>query len=271
MGEARGKETGPVYRLWEPSLPVASVLLVHGLGAHSGRWDALAAYLFGHNISSCAIDLKGFGLSDGPRGHIDSFQTYFDDIRSLSEIVRGQHPGKKVFCIGESMGALITFLMAVSDPVFCDGLILISPAFKTKFALNPWDYIKVFAPLLFNRRKEFGLPLTSLFCTRDPKYQEMIDTDEREVHAASSRLLSRIILAQIAASRVKKELAIPALFLLAGDDRITDSGASKRLFKELKCSDKDLIEYADMFHALSIDLGKEKVFIDIGNWILKRA
>lgn len=271
MREARGEETGPVYRLWEPSLPVASAVLIHGLGAHSGRWDALAAYLFQHNISSCAIDLKGFGLSIGPRGHIDSFKTYFNDIRSLCQTVRDQHPGKKVFCIGESMGALIAFLMAVSGPFFCDGLILLSPAFKTKFSLKPWDYIKVFAPLLFNRRKKFGLPLTSLFCTRDPKYQEMIDTDEREVHAASSRLLSLIVLAQISASRVKKELGVPTLFLLAGDDRITDAEASKRLFSELECLDKELIEYADMFHALSIDLGKEKVFEDIGHWILKRA
>lgn len=271
MRETAGEGTGLVYRLWEPSLPVASALLVHGLGAHSGRWDALAAHLFQRNISSCAIDLKGFGLTKCRRGHIDSFQTYFDDIRSLCRIIRSEHSGKKVFCVGESMGALILFLMAVSDPSFSDGLILVSPAFQTKFSLTPWDYIKVFWPLIYNRRKQFGLPLTSMFCTRDPKYQEMIDTDEREVRYVSSQLLTRIVLAQIAAFFSRKELVVPALFLLAGDDKITDAGAARRLFDRMRCPDKTLIEYPGMYHALSIDLGKEKVFEDISDWIIKKA
>ena len=34
--------------------------------------------------------------------------------------------------------------------------------------------------------------------------------------------------------------------------------------------DKQLIEYPEMFHALSIDLDREKVFADILNWVERR-
>lgn len=270
MQPTKGNEKGLVYRLWEPSLSCASLVLVHGLGAHSARWEALAEYFIRNNISSCAIDLKGFGLSKDFKGHTDSFAVYFDDIRRLARLVRDQHQGKKVFCVGESMGALLVYLLGLQDPTFCDGLILISPAFTTKVDLTAWDYIKVFAPLFYNPKKRFDLPLTSAMCTRDVDYQKKIDSDERECHVATTQLLTRIVFAQLRAHFLKKEMRLPILFLLAGDDRIVDTEDSKRIFQGLHGADKEVIEYEGMFHALSIDIGKEKVFEDILKWVVKR-
>jgi alpha-beta hydrolase superfamily lysophospholipase len=62
----------------------------------------------------------------------------------------------------------------------------------------------------------------------------------------------------------------PALFLIAGHDLLVYPEASVKVFGRLKCKDKTLIDYPGMYHALSIELGKEKVFQDIWSWIDKR-
>jgi alpha-beta hydrolase superfamily lysophospholipase len=268
--EKKEGQAGLVYRLWELPSSECVLVLVHGLGAHSARWEALAEFLQKHDISSCAIDLKGFGLTKDLRGHVDSVSIYFDDIRSLCALARKLHPGKKVFCVGESMGALFIFLLALNDPDFCDGIILISPAFKTKLKLTAQDYIKVFWSLVYNPKEQFNLPWTSDLLTRDTGYRKMIDTDIRECHVATSRLLTSIVFAQIRSYVVKKYMKLPVLFLLAGADRVVDSKAAKDIFKSLVASDKQLIEYAGMYHALSIDLEKEKVFQDMLKWVKER-
>src|SRR3989339_1481917 len=117
------KENYILYRRWQAQEPQAALLLVHGLGAHTGRWEFMADFFQRNNISSYALELKGFGQTQGERGDIDSLNTYFQDIRSLSDIIRQENPGKKIFLLGESMGALICFLFAALEPRLFSGLI----------------------------------------------------------------------------------------------------------------------------------------------------
>ena len=43
------------YRQWGLSDPKCVFLLVHGLGAHAGRWEAFGDFFIKKNISSYAI------------------------------------------------------------------------------------------------------------------------------------------------------------------------------------------------------------------------
>ena len=67
------------------------------------------------------------------------------------------------------------------------------------------------------------------------------------------------------------KIEVPLLFLVAGDDKLVYSDASRKVFQKIKAPDKTLIEYPEMYHSLSIELGKEKVFQDIWSWIDKRV
>ena len=137
------EKTGIVYRRWMASSRGGVLLLVHGLGAHSGRWEFLADFFLRYNISSYSIELKGFGETPGVKGHIDSFDTYLKDIRRLHDIIAKEDPFAKVFLLGESMGALISFVMTGLYPGLFRGLICLSPAFGSRmtrgFASNPFD------------------------------------------------------------------------------------------------------------------------------------
>jgi alpha-beta hydrolase superfamily lysophospholipase len=97
-----------------------------------------------------------------------------------------------------------------------------------------------------------------------------MDSDDRERRWTSSASVARIFLFQITARLLVKRLSMPVLFLVAGDDKIVDTKESIKVFKRLRVRDKNLIEYSDMYHSLSIDLGKERVFEDLLKWISDR-
>ena len=63
----------------------------------------------------------------------------------------------------------------------------------------------------------------------------------------------------------------PALFLIPGIDHLVDESGARKIFAKLAAADKTLIEYPEMYHALSIDLDRENVFRDILDWAAKRV
>lgn len=266
----RDKETGIIYNEWKSPAPEAVFLLVHGLGAHTGRWEFLAGFFLQNRISSYAIELKGFGETEDLKGHIDSFNTYLRDIKSLYDIIVRENKNKKVFLVGESVGAVISFLAAIAEPDLFDGLICISPAFASSLKATPLTYIKTLLPLVYNPRKQFNIPFDSRMCTRDTDYQKVMDADSREHRLATSKFIFKLMIAQARCNFSKNKVKIPALFLLSGEDKLVDPEAGKRIFKGLKAEDKTIIQYPDMYHALSIDLGREKVFGDILKWVRER-
>ncbi|MDD5669978.1 MAG: alpha/beta fold hydrolase, partial [Candidatus Omnitrophica bacterium] len=120
------------YRRWRPSEPKAVLLLVHGLGAHAGRWEALGDFFAKRGIASYAIELKNINTPASSDNGPERFRRYYGKILRLYDIAVKDNPEKKIFLAGESMGALISFLLAIAKPGLFNGLICISPAFTNR-------------------------------------------------------------------------------------------------------------------------------------------
>ncbi|MFH1836617.1 MAG: alpha/beta hydrolase, partial [Candidatus Omnitrophota bacterium] len=172
--------------------------------------------------------------------------------------------------LGESLGALISFMLAGKEPNMFNGLICISPAFVNRMKIKLIDYIKIFSSAIYDPKKQFHMPFSSAMCTQDEVYQEVMNHDHREHRLATSGLLMKIAAVQIKSGMIKKKIKIPVLFLLAGKDKLVDPGASRKVFNALKVKDKKIIDYPEMYHALSIELSKDKVFGDIFEWLIER-
>jgi len=57
-----------MLRSWpEPTERRASMVIVHGLGEHSGRYEHVGAHFAAAGIAVSALDLRGFGESGGRR------------------------------------------------------------------------------------------------------------------------------------------------------------------------------------------------------------
>lgn len=274
MNELQG--TDVLFRRWDaapgPASPKAVFLLVHGLGAHTARWDFLAGHLAAGGFASYALELRGFGRTpERPRGHVDSFKVWGRDILALREMIGRDFPGKKVFLLGESMGGLIAYDLAGRNPGSFAGTVLIAPAFKNGLKFPPSAYVKLVLFLAFKPTLMVDVPFTSEMATRDPDYAEIMNANPDELRVASLKLLASFLPVQGRAGRRAKTYAVPSLFLVPGVDHLVDERATRKLFKKVAAADKTLIEYPEMFHALSIDLGREKVFRDILDWAGKRV
>jgi alpha-beta hydrolase superfamily lysophospholipase len=260
-----------LYRKWEARTqgePAKAVfLLVHGLGAQSARWTFLAEYLAGAGWGSYAIELRGYGLApERPRGHVDSLRVWERDVLKLRETIAAENPGRKIFLLGESIGALVAFNAVCRYPTASDGLVLMSPDFKNglKFPLSA--YLTLAALVLFRPKKTIPVPFTSAMCTRDAAYQAVMDADPGELRIGSLACLMSIMREQGRSKKLAARLGIPVFFLIPGRDYLVDERASRKLFAKLCFADKTILEYPEMLHALSIDLGREKVFRDILDW-----
>jgi acylglycerol lipase len=270
VGELQG--TDFLFRRWKAAMPKAVVLLVHGLGGHSARWDFLARHLAAEGYACYALELRGYGRTpERPRGHVDSFRTYDRDILALRDTILLDHPGRKVFLLGESLGGLIAFNLAARRPEAFAGAVLISSVFKNgmKFPLS--SYLTLVSHYPFNAKKTIPVPFTSAMCTRDAAFQAAMDANPDELREASLRLLMCTLVEQRSAKRLAKRLSVPMLFLVAGIDHLVDARAERRIFASLPLADKILREYPEMHHALSIDLGRETVFRDIVEWLAARV
>jgi alpha-beta hydrolase superfamily lysophospholipase len=262
------KETkGVLYREWKSAGSKAAMLLVHGLGGHSGRWGHLGNFFAENRVSCYAVELEGFGETDSLKGHADSLNTYFSGIQALRDIISMENPGGKIFLLGESMGGLLAFSFAGRNEKSFDGVICLSPAFKSRIRFSAFEYAAVFFNYIFNPKKQFKLNFNSSMCTRDEGYREAMDSSHAEHRLATAKLLVNLAGAQIKAARFKDKIKTPVLFLLAGKDQMTDPAASEKIFDDLKLKDKTIFVYPEMYHALSIDTGREKVFEDIFNWV----
>jgi len=263
--------TDVLYRKWDArpmGAPAkAAFLLVHGVGAQSARWTFLAEYLADAGWPSYAVELRGYGLTpERPRGHVDSLRVWEHDVLTLRETIAAENPGRKLFLLGESIGALVAFNTVCRNPAAFDGLVLVSPDFKNglKFPLS--SYLTLAALILFHPKKTIPIPFTSAMCTRDAAYQAVMDADPGELRIGSLACLMSTLREQGRSKKLAARLGIPVLFLISGIDYLVDERASRQLFAKLPIADKTILEYPEMLHALSIDLGRAKVFRDILDW-----
>jgi pimeloyl-ACP methyl ester carboxylesterase len=110
--------------------PRERALYVHGLGGASTNWTDLAA-LLAVRFDGWAIDLPGFGRSQPPprgrysiRGHVRAVVDVLEQISRQP----GYGAGRPVHLLGNSLGGLVSLLVADRRPDLVASLTLISPA-----------------------------------------------------------------------------------------------------------------------------------------------
>src|ERR1700723_3361840 len=81
----------------------AGALLVHGLGAHSGWFEAFGRRLKVNSIFVLAYDQLGFGKRGNE--HFHSYEQWLDDLATAYRYQKQLIGDKPVFILANSMGA----------------------------------------------------------------------------------------------------------------------------------------------------------------------
>ncbi|WP_312333736.1 alpha/beta fold hydrolase [Sphingobacterium sp.] len=104
------------YSLYEPTEnPVlATILIVHGMQEHSGRYQELANYLTTQQFAVLTYDQLGHGKTASHPDLLGYFQKekakeqLVDDAIAMSNFLREAYPQAQQFILGHSMGSFVT-------------------------------------------------------------------------------------------------------------------------------------------------------------------
>lgn len=229
-----------LIRQWDPNEAAkGDVVLVHGLGEHSGRYARTGSLLAGAGYRVRSFDLLGFGASSGGRGDIAPWSLYLDQVEQSLAAVRV--PGRPLVLLGHSMGGLITLDYALSERPQPDLLILSAPAVGGGKA---WQ--RSIAPVVGRMFPTLSFPnaIKGDQLSRDPAVGEAYFADPQVLTRTTARLGASVFSAQERATRVLERLSIPTLVIHGGVDTVvpTDSsvllasrpGVERRVFPNLR-------------------------------------
>src|SRR4029079_12919765 len=129
-------------RRWPAADPWASLLLVHGLGEHSGRYEHVGDHLAAAGIDTYAYDHGGNGASGGARGDIDRWSRFHDDLEERLASVRAGAEGRPVVMYAHPVGGLVAAGGLIDGRPRPDITVLSAPGLdstlaKWKLALAP--------------------------------------------------------------------------------------------------------------------------------------
>ncbi|NEK85332.1 alpha/beta hydrolase [Blastococcus saxobsidens] len=249
--------TGPVDGGDGPDAARERAVYVHGLGGASTNWTDLAA-LLAVRLEGWAVDLPGFGRSTPPprsrysvRGHV---RTVIDVLEHVSSLP-GAAAGRPVHLVGNSLGGLVSLLVAARRPDLVATLSLVSPAMPVyrvppAFSRALLLLLLPGVPTLAERRLAGVRPEDNVramvqMCFGDPSNvprarieQAAQEMRERAEQPWADRALARSMRGLITsylrvgranAWRAARSLRMPTLVLWGSRDRLVDPALAPRV------------------------------------------
>lgn len=251
-----------------PAEPWAAVLLVHGLGEHSGRYEHVGERLATAGVDVQAFDLRGFGGSAGKRAYVDRWAQFLDDVQDRLTALRAAVPGVPAVLYGHSMGGLIVFDYAMSGRPPPDCLVLSAPGLDS--TIPRWK--QGLAGLLVRVAPELAIPndLPSDGLARDPAVWRAYADDPLVEMRSTARLGAEGFAAQRRArSRlVGLRMPVPTLVLHGEADPIVPVAVSAPLEG---VPDVTRRVYPGARHEVHNDLGWEHVVDGVVSWLRGRV
>lgn len=210
-------------RHWPAADPWCRLVLVHGLGEHSGRYNHVGEHLSAAGIDAWSFDLRGFGESGGRRAYVDDFGRYLDDV---AQRLDASGSGPRVL-LGHSLGGLIALSYVLSDRPAPDILALSAPALNAD--VPRWQ--RLLAPLLGRVLPKLGIPnaIRGEQLSSDPAVGEAYFADSLVVTKTTARLGAEIFAAMKRTRARVHELAIPTLVIHGSDDTLVPARFSEPL------------------------------------------
>lgn len=246
-----------------------SVLVVHGLGEHSARYEDVAKALSASGFDVRAYDQQGHGKTSGKRGVVESGRAMLLDLRFVFEDL-ATNSQTLPFLLGHSMGGAIA-LRALADKIVRPrGLILSSPAIAANLSIV--DRVKLAVGRL--------IPDVAVANGLNPDHVSRDSTvvadylSDPLVHDRISPRLARFILE---CGRVGLEKApdinVPTLLLVAGDDRLVNPLGSRELFARFGENIATMKWYDGLYHEVLNELPEDRarVVADLFEWVDRNA
>ncbi len=220
--------TSLLARRWPSALGAAwgSIVLVHGLAEHSGRWEHVGEHLAGAGLDVEALDLRGFGGSGGPRAWLDRWSQFHDDLEERVAAARARSAAP-VAMYGHSMGGLVALGYVLDGRARPDALILSAPGLDSGIPAWKRAVAGILGRVAPRMHIANGLDGDSL--SHDPEIGAAYVRDPLNVHRSTARFGLLGFAEQRRVSAALDRLTLPTLVIHGGEDRVVPTACSEVL------------------------------------------
>jgi alpha-beta hydrolase superfamily lysophospholipase len=241
-----------------------SIVLMHGLGEHCGRYQHLAAFFNQCGLSVRCYDHRGHGRSEGRRGDVINGDPMLQDAQIVIEDFAGRY-GAPPFLFGHSMGGLFAARFALNRRAPVRGLILSSPALALRLTAAELRLLAAAERVV----PWLGIPngLDAAALCHASAVVEAYRTDPLVHSRISARLLRSMLNTIDDCQQRAATLSLPTLLLVAGSDRAVDPAGALRFYEQAPPGMVQLHVYQHMFHEIFNEPDSALVFDDLRAWL----
>jgi lysophospholipase len=252
--------------------PLATLLFVHGLAEHSGRYGHVLAYFANAGYDCWAFDYRCHGRSPGLRVHVDRFDEFTADLAAAHCMVQKAAERSPLILVGHSQGGLLVLRYALTRPEGVDGIIVSSPFLGIHPDSKPPAALQMVANIIstFSPKLMFSKVADPSCLSRSPGVAEAYLGDPLVSTTVSARWFTEVVRAQLETREGAGKLAVPALVMQSGDDRLADPSTTREWTERAPEGLVEYVEWPGFYHEMFNEPEREQVFERMETWLQKR-
>jgi alpha-beta hydrolase superfamily lysophospholipase len=247
-----------VLRRWDTTDPKRIVVLAHGIGEHSGRYEHVAARLAADGAIVYAPDHHGHGRSDGEPGLVDDLEAIVDDISRVVDKARSEHPGLPVMLLGHSLGGVIATRYVQRGDHGLAALVLTgpaiggNPAFEGLLAMDPLP----------------DVPIDPAVLSRDPAVGEQYESDPLVYHGPLARTSLESIFSTVDVIRSGPGFGpLPTLWIHGEEDALAPLDATRPVIEHLRGDELEELVYPGARHEVLNETNREEILDEVARFL----
>jgi alpha-beta hydrolase superfamily lysophospholipase len=235
---------------WTSTQPTTVVFYVHGTQSHAGWLFETGPALARMGCVLYALERRGSGKSEGPRGDVTSFRVWIDDYIDAMTQVRARHPGLPMLLHGQSFGGAIALGIACDPRASHDAMTLSAPLIAPRIGFDLWKDIP--------DDQAVRMPSPDEWFTTDPRYLEFIRQDTLMCRRITRRFQqARLDLAQHYMSLTAPVANKPAAMILPQTDPMLDLASVRDVFRQVTGNQGIVIELPATDHYIEFTSARQ--------------
>jgi acylglycerol lipase len=270
----------PIYS-WTDSAtaPKAIIVAVHGVTLYSANFNETAKHLASDGYPVYAVDMRGFGRwqTESARFSGDDqihYQQSQQDLEALIKKLHDENPDKKIYLLGESIGANMGLWLASKEPNLIDGLILASPCIKACFHPMPRMVPDFFRGLMHPNSKHPTRPYIKPFISDDKRVTAEYFADPVIMHTMSPVEMFKSLKTNTRSLLSAKDIPtrFPILIVAGKRDRIYHADAIPEFLQQIGAENTTVVIEQKKGHILLETKYVEPTILSvIDSWLAKHT
>jgi alpha-beta hydrolase superfamily lysophospholipase len=256
-------------RTWTPDdAPRAVLVLVHGLAEHAGRYRYVVETFLAEGYVIFGHDHRGFGKSEGKRGHWEHFDDVLSDMQMVVERAKAIYPQLPFGMFAHSMGGTIGVQYLYHHDGF-DAAVVSAPGFgpgpdQNQVLLRLLPILARLVPRRTIDRKWSG----EYRLSHDPAEAVAWDNDPLVHPYVTPRWAVEYLRAAREAKALLARIPIPILVILGDADVTVDAELVRQAAADAG-PNVTLKEYAGAYHEVHNEVPeiREKMLADVRAWM----